>query len=64
MFELFAGKSVGVVVSQDKNGTKLFKDLLQWEGIEFRAKGCGGRAVPFNKVLTKVSIARVALGEL
>ena len=63
-FELIGGNSVAIVVTQDDKGKKLFKNILQWEGIEFRAKGRGGRTIPFKDIIERIQIARVALEEL
>ena len=57
-FEKIGTKSVSVAVSEDGRNNKLFEDILNWEGIEFHESGCGGRLVPFEEVLSKVSIAR------
>ena len=49
---------------EDGHSNKLSKDILNWEGIEFCESGRGNRLVPFEEVLSKVSIARTAMNNL
>ena len=58
------GKCLRIVISRDNDDVKLYKNPLQWEGIKFRSKARGGRAMPFKEVLSKINIARAAIEDV
>ena len=63
-FQLVGGKSIRMVVSRDKDDVKLYKNPLQWEGIQFRSSVRGGRIMEFKYVLTRISIAIAAMQDI
>ena len=62
--EKIGTNGVSVGVAEDARKGKLFKNILIWEGIEFRANGRGGRVIPFKECVKKIADARTAMSEL
>ena len=63
-FELVGNKNVLIVISVDENHNKKFKNILQWEGIQFRVKGKRGRSVSFKDLVEKMSMVRALLDDI
>ena len=63
-FQLVGGENVRLVVSCNKADVKLYRNPLQWEGIEFRASAHGRRIMEFKDMLTRISTSISALQDI
>ena len=63
-FEKIGSDCVSVAVSEDRQKRKKFKNILNWEGIKFRASGRGGRVITFKEIAEKIVLAKAAMNDL